>query len=367
MAASAALSVAGTIVGASQSRATAEAEMNASVESQEAQNTGFFERNAAQSAQNQRDYAIQSQTISEENQAQQQLEQQQQAARQSREQQISDANAQTQAIGNAAQQKIATAEDQASAENQQKAAQQQVQEVQALVSPGVNDISTGTTQTPTGPVAAPAQTDNETASAIATRLAQAASATRDYAQRQATVASASAPLTLMTTTTQDLNAATQPLTMQQKTIESALPTLLEPSTVAYSNANSYYQQLLKALQTANSGQLAVSSAIGTGQTDEANLKQSDTTTAAQNAATLAQYQAAMNPTASILSGLGQLGMFASGAAGGLNAALGGAGQSSLAGWLSGVTGSDLGGIGAPTVGTETITPYWTGLMKGASL
>lgn len=310
-----AASAAGTIMGAQQQRSVAQAQMNAQVQSQEAQSEGFFQRMNAEGAQNTRDAATQQANLEAQTAAQNQLQQDQQQATAQRESQIDAANTQTQTIGQSAQRLAQTAEDTASAQNQAKAAADEKSRIAALMAPGVQNISTGTTNTPSGPVAAPPSGDQETQQAMAARLAQAAQATRDYSGREATVASYNAPITLMSTTAQDLGASTAPLAQEQKTVETSLQPQLLPSTVAYQSAGNYYQNLLKAIQARTQGQLNVSQAIASGSITNADLAQADATTQAQNQATLAQYRAAMNPMPSILSGVGQLATFGAGAAG----------------------------------------------------
>lgn len=349
-----AMSAAGTIMGAKQQQSVAQAQMNAQVHAQEAQSEGFFQRMNAEGEQNTRDAATQQANMEAQTAAQHQLEQDQQQATAQRESQIDAANTQTQTIGQSAQRLAQTAEDTASVQNQAKAAADEKSRIAALMAPGVQNISTGTTNTPSGPVAAPVSGDQETQQAIAARLAQAAQATRDYSGREATVASYNAPITLMSTTAQDLGASTAPLAQEQKTVETSLQPQLLPSTVAYQSAGNYYQNLLKAIQARTQGQLNVSQAIASGSITNADLAQADATTQAQNQATLAQYRAAMNPVPSILSGVGQLATFA-GAAGGAFSGLD-------AGAAGGPTaGQAIGGTVPAAAPTSSIGEFFSGL------
>jgi hypothetical protein len=319
---SAVATVAGGIMQANAQKSVAQAQMNAAMETQRAQEQGFFTRMTAQQDQNQRDAAIQQSAIDAQNQAQQQLADQQNQARAQREAQIQQANDQTQAIGSKAQQLVQQTESQVSPENLAAAQTRQAQQIQELASPGTASIASGTATTNAGPVAAPvASTDNQTQSAIATRLAQAAAATRTDTANKAQLASYQAPLTAMQTAGTDLATAAGPLAFAQKRVESGLPAYLAPSTVSYGNASNYYQNLLKAIEARTQGRKNVSETIANGQITNADLQQADTATAAQNAAAIKAWQVASDPTPGIVGSLGQIGLYSAGRFGAGNSAI----------------------------------------------
>jgi hypothetical protein len=313
---SAIASVGGTIMSANAQKSVAEAQMNAAAQAQQAQEQGFFTRMQAQSDQNARDFATQQSAMQSQQAGFQAMEDQQSQARAQREAQIAATNQQTQDVGAKAQALIAQTEGQVTPGSLQAAQTQQQQQIENLASPGANNIASGTAQTPSGPTAAPVQTNNETASAIATRMAQAAAATRQYAGRQAQVASetTAVPAALQIAGT-NLGTAAEPLASQQKQIEAGQPAYLAPSTVAYNQASNYYQNLLNAINQRTQGRLNVSQTIATGDITGADLQQADTATAAQNQAALAAWQAASNPIPGILSGVGSLGLYAAGRVG----------------------------------------------------
>jgi hypothetical protein len=308
---SAVATVGGAVMSASNQASVANAQMQAAQQTQEAQNQGFMQRMQAQSDQNQRDYATQQAAIQANAAGETQMEQQQQQAWANREQQIQAANNQTQAIGAAAQKAAADTQAQVTPEKLAQAQAAQKQQIEALAQPGINNISTGTTQTPSGPVAQSPSTNNETASAIATRLAQAATATRDYVANRAQVASYGAPIATMANATQNLNAETAPLAFNQATAEQIQP-LLQPSTVQYGAAGNYYQNLLKAISARTQGRINVSQAIASGNITNADLVQADQTTQAQNQAAYAAWKAASDPVPGILSAVGQAGLYGAG-------------------------------------------------------
>lgn len=321
---SAAASIGGAVMSANAQKSVAEAQMNAAAQAQQAQEQGFFQRMTAQQEQNARDFATQTSAISSENQAQAQFEAQQSQARAQREAQIQQNNQQTQDVGNQAQQLVKSTENQVTPESLAAAQQQQQAQIEALASPGTANIASGTSNLPQGqgPTAASASAgDSETQSAIATRLAQAAAATRQYTTNQAKVASYGAvPASLQNTST-TLGTAASPLAFQQKGIEAGQPAYLAPSTVSYQQAGNYYQNLLKAIQARTQGRLNVSNAIATGDITYADLQQADTATAAQNQAAITAWQAEANPLPGILSGIGNLGLYASGRLGVGNSAI----------------------------------------------
>jgi hypothetical protein len=306
---SAAATVGGAIMSSSAQANVANAQMNAARQTQIAQNTGFMQRLSAQADQNQRDYATQQSAIQARGQAQQDLETSQNAAVAERERQIASSNQQSQQVGSQAQQAVADAAKQVDLQNAQKAQQAQIQQL-AASQPRGGAPGTGPNAAPPdasgNPAAVAAPTSNETASAIATRLAQAAAATRDYAGARATLASYAAPIAQLAQTTTNLNTASLPLADRERQLQTALPIQLEPSTTAYGTARNYYKNLLDVIQTRTQGRLNVSSAIGQGDINNADLQQADISNAAQNQAARAAWQAASNPLPGILSGIGQV-------------------------------------------------------------
>ena len=162
------------------------------------------------------------------------------------------------------------------------------------------------------PAGVAAPTSNETASAIATRLAQAAAQTRDYAGKRATVASYGAPLAQIANVTQGLNTTSLPLADRERQLQAALPVQLGPSTVGYQTAGNYYKSLLDVIQARTQGRLNVSGAIGAGDITTADLQQADIGNAASNQAAEAAWKAASDPLPGILSAVGQVGSYGSG-------------------------------------------------------
>jgi len=309
---SAVATVGGAVMSASNAASVAKAQQNAAQQTALAQNAGFMQRMAAQSDQQQRDYASQTAAIQARGEAESQMEAQQRQQFANREQQIQSANDQTSQIQAQAQKAAADAMAQAGPAEMAAAKARQQQQIQQLAAGGVNDIQSGTTQTPSGPVAAPTTTDSQTASAIATRLAQAASATRQYAAQRGAVASEAAPLALAGNTAQALETASTPLVSRERQIVSGLPTYLQPTTVGYQNAKNYYQNLLDVISARTQGRLNVSKAIAEGAITNADLVQADRSTFAQNQAAEAAWKAASDPLPGILSGVGQAGLYGAG-------------------------------------------------------
>jgi hypothetical protein len=310
---SAAATVGGAIMSSQSQASVANAQMSAARQTQIAQNTGFMQRLQAQSDQQQRDYATQQSAIQARADAQNQLETSQNQATADREAQIASSNEQAKTIGSQAQQAITNATSQVNPAQAQAAQQQQIMQ---LATAGGGAATGPTAAAPAdasgNPAGVAAPTSNETASAIATRLAQAAAQTRDYAGKRATVASYGAPLAQIANVTQGLNTTSLPLADRERQIQASLPAQLGPSTVGYQTAGNYYKSLLDVIQARTQGRLNVSQAIGAGDITTADLQQADIGNAAQNQAAVAAWKAASDPLPGILSGVGQAGMYGAG-------------------------------------------------------
>lgn len=315
---SAVATIGGSIMSASNQASVAAAQRTAANETQQAQNAGFMQRLQAQSDQQQRDYATQQSEIQARTDAQSQLETSQNQATADREAQIASSNEQAKTIGSQAQQAVADAASKINPAQAQVAQQQQIMQLATAGAPGG-----GAAAGPNAPnAAAPANaagnpagvtsSNNDTASAIATRLAQAAAATRDYAGKRATVASYGAPLAQIANVTQGLNTTSLPLADRERQIQAALPVQLGPSTVGYQTAGNYYKSLLDVIQARTQGRLNVSQAIGAGDITTADLQQADIGNAASNQAAEAAWKAASDPLPGILSAVGQVGSYGAG-------------------------------------------------------
>jgi hypothetical protein len=311
---SAVATIGGAVMSASNQASVAAAQRTAANETQQAQNAGFMQRLQAQSDQQQRDYATQQSAIQARADAQSQLETSQNQATADREAQIASSNEQAKTIGSQAQQAVTDAASKINPAQAQAAQQQQIVAM-ATAGPGGGAATGPTAAAPADAAGNPAgvtSSNNDTASAIATRLAQAAAQTRDYAGKRATVASYGAPLAQIANVTQGLNTTSLPLADRERQIQTALPVQLGPSTVGYQTAGNYYKSLLDVIQARTQGRLKVSDAIGVGDITTADLQQADIGNAAQNQAAVAAWKAASDPLPGILSAVGQVGSYGSG-------------------------------------------------------
>lgn len=313
---SAVATIGGAVMSASNQASVAAAQRTAANETQQAQNAGFMQRLQAQSDQQQRDYATQQSAIQARTDAQSQLETSQNQATADREAQIASSNQRAQTIGSQAQQAVTDAASKINPAQAQAAQQQQIVAMATAGAPGGGAATGPTAAAPAdasgNPAGVAAPTSNETASAIATRLAQAAAQTRDYAGKRATVASYGAPLAQIANVTQGLNTTSLPLADRERQIQASLPVQLGPSTVGYQTAGNYYKSLLDVIQARTQGRLNVSQAIGAGDITTADLQQADIGNAAQNQAAVAAWKAASDPLPGILSAVGQVGSYGSG-------------------------------------------------------
>lgn len=310
---SAVATVGGAIMSASNQSKLAQAQYTAAQNTQTAQNLGFMQRLQSQADQQQRDYDTQQATIQSRADAQQQLETSQNQATADRESQIAQSNQRAQQVGSEAQQALADATSRVNPAQAQAAQQQQIMQLATAgggAATGPNAAAPADAAGNPAGVAAP--TSNETASAIATRLAQAAAATRDYAGKRATVASYGAPLAQIANVTQGLNTASLPLADRERQLQASLPAQLGPSTTAYGTAGNYYKSLLDVIQARSQGRLNVSGAIGAGDITSADLQQADLTNAAQNQAARVATQVASDPLPGILAAAGQVGSYGAG-------------------------------------------------------
>lgn len=302
---SAASTIGGSIINANNQAKAAQAQMNAVQTAQQAQETGFFARNTAQQAQTAADlqtqtggtaqkealdaaaYNAQSQAIKSQTDTTNQINQLIAGQQGQADNSVSQALAATSAPALAAAQQQATAA-RASA-----------------MDPNANAIAV------TNPIPGSASSGPE-AAGVAARMTEAANRTKQYGDSLATIEGYNQPVIATNLAGQNLATGVMPNAEAVRLLQSSAQPLLLPSQVAFTNAGETQRAGSAAIDAQTQAQLGINQAQANTITQPADLRQNYTTVAAQNAASLAQYQAATNPWGALLSGAGQLGMYAAG-------------------------------------------------------
>jgi hypothetical protein len=288
---------------AAQSRA-ADAVAQQNYQTQLAQNQGFLSRMQATQAQTAAQSQVEQQAIADRSNAALAMRQQQSNAMNQQQQVINAENQQMEAIrqqGDVQGQTLAaatTADQLATAQAQSRA-----QAAAALASSGVMPQGPG----PTDPGGTG---DPATNTAVARRLAEAATNIRDYGSKIGAVQAYQAPLTGVNTAIAAAKTGIMPAVTAQQLLASGNQTRLLPSQVAYTNAANTGQATDALLQAREQAGLGIAGLDYGNQSTLANLTQADTTTLAANRAAQEKVNAtAQQQIAGIISGIGNLGLY----------------------------------------------------------
>lgn len=346
---------------ASHSAAAAEAAQQQELTSQ---NTAFQSRIAAQNQETQEQAAIQDKSQASYLAAEQQMRQQQSQALSDQQTAVNKMNQQEQQIQDQTTQQVQQTTQAITPQSLQQAQEVSAQERMQPVQQTAADIGASNPLSSSGEGSA-------TKSALAKAMSDAAEYTQGYGERAATLGSYSAPMQAVDLAASNLKTNLLPAATADTLLKAGVNARLLPYTTAYSGAGTLGQAAIDANTQNTSEQMSLASTKAQYAEDLADLGQTDTNAIIQTGLNVTQARDAA--TASLGKGIEGLGTAAIGfgASQGAFSGLFGTGTgtgalSGTAGYVSGVTGSSLGGLGAPAIGTETITPYWTGLMKGAS-
>jgi hypothetical protein len=288
-----------------------------------AQNTAFYERAAATRRQSDAQSAVMQQGIADQAAATDRMRARENTAIDQRQQLLAATNTQADALrarGDAAgaallEQTNKEALDKAQADRQAQQALLLDQSGAVPVpgagpaGPTAGDPGAGSTSTSTG--------SDTTDAAVSRRMAQAATNIRTYGQELAKTASYAQPLNTVALATTNTGTGIMPAQAADKLLSTGTPIRLLPAQLAYRNAADAGQSQIAALQSNAQGQLGLAGLDYSNTMGGANLAQADATTTAANIAAQAKQDALWGQQmGGILSGIGNLGMYASGYYGG---------------------------------------------------
>ena len=273
---------------------------------EEAQNTAFFQRNQAASAQTAAQLAVMTQTMADRSTAATQARQAQMSAQQQQESVLNTENAQEQALHQTGVNDAQTLLTQTNAPA--LAAAQQASQAQAAL---LLNQAAPQGPAPTDPTGASG--DTTTQSAVQRRLAEAAANVRSYGSKVAAVQSYNQPIADVSTAIGENQYGIMPAAAADTLLRSGSNTLLLPSQVAYQNSGDLGQALDQLIQSRGQGAMNTAALTYGNAVDQANLGQSDADTLASNQAAQAKADAAAQQSlGGLITSVGNLGLYGAG-------------------------------------------------------
>jgi len=271
-----------------------------------AQNQGFTQRMEATQAQTQAQQQAFQQTIANRAQIADTMRQQQQGAFQANQSVLGAENTQQEALRAVGDQAAQNLLSQTSAP--QLAQSQSDYQTQAANMLGNANVPALTAQGPSSGVNDPA-----TNAALARRTAEAAANIRQYGATAAKVGSYNAPLNLIGNAITNTQTGIMPAAAASQLLQSGSNLRLAPSQLLWTQAGQYGNAADLAAQSSGQNALQLASLKYNNATQLADLQQSDTERAAQNAANQAAANAAyQQQMGQVISGIGNIGSYATG-------------------------------------------------------
>lgn len=315
MAASALASVGGAAMSASAQSRSANAIAEQNRQMQLAQNQGFTQRMQAANAQTATQTQVMNQTMADRNAAFTQMRQGQTSAMQQRQAVLAAENQQADVLRQTGDTAANTMLSQTSAPALAGSQDTSQQQAAALLASSTTPPILGPTGT--DPNAPSGTTDSATQQATARRLAEAATNIRSYGSKVGAVTSYQAPLTTTASAIAGNQVGIMPAQTAEKLLDTASPIRLLPSQVAYTGATNTGAALDALIQSRGQSGLDAASLLYGNTTGIADITQQDIDTLAANKQKQTAADAAAQASlGGIVSGVGNLGLYAAGYYGG---------------------------------------------------